>query len=421
MSVIKIIGGRPLNGRVDVSGSKNAALPMIAASLLTSSLVNLSNVPVITDTDNMVMLLRLCGTDIRAEAADSNKKVLSIRAATLNVDNIVTPLTGKLRASVLVLGALITRVGYVKLTLPGGCAIGERPIDFHLQALRVMGATIRIYDNFLVAEAEHGLHGAEIRFPNVSVGATENIIMAASLARGSTKLHNMAVEPEVLQLIDMLQKMGADINVYDNGTCVINGVQALHGCQIAVSGDRMEAGTYAMAVAAAGGELELYGIGMQFNHAWIKALADMNVDVSETSDSLIVRRKGELNKIFVTTRPHPYFPSDLQSQIAALALKASGISSILETIYENRLMYVSEFQKMGADIISIDNKVIINGVKSLNGAVTCATDLRAASALIVAALSADGESFIESADYIDRGYHRIEKKLSACGADIARL
>lgn len=386
MEKIIINGGRPLYGSIQISGSKNSVLPIMAAALLFDRQIMLNNVPLISDARDMLALLRATGVEIGTQnimghnAAAVSQQV-TLKAAAIDRSEIPGELAKKMRASILLFGSLLARTGYAKMALPGGCAIGVRPVDFHIQIMRQMGANVQVRDDYLEARADQGLHGAMVDLPNVSVGATENALLLASLASGQTVIHNASVEPEVLELIGFLRKMGVAIDINGNACISVSGRDHVgnDAVEFAISGDRIEAGTYAMAVAATGGELELFGIaGDTHTTAWVTALENMGVHVSLSGANLIVARDRSvpLKPVSVVTRPHPHFPSDLQAQLAALATEAEGISIIQETLYENRMLHIAALQELGANVNIVGNKVIICGRSQLRGAHVEATDLR---------------------------------------------
>ncbi len=417
MDRIIIRGGQPLDGRVMISGAKNAALPLMAAALLTAEELTLTNVPALAD---IATLTRLLGHHGVAISGAGDKLALSAR----DITETTAPydLVRLMRASVLVLGPLLARKGEAKVSLPGGCAIGTRPIDLHLAGLEQLGAEIRLDDGYVVARAPHGLRGAAIRFPKVSVGATENILMAAVLARGETVLENAAREPEVGDLADCLVAMGARISGIGTDRLVIQGVDGLHGASHVVIPDRIECGTYAMAAAITGGELELAGARLEVMGAATLALEQSGATVEKLPDGIRVSRKtGSIRSVDVETRPYPGLATDLQAQFMALMTLGDGIATITETIFENRFMHVPELARMGADITVRGGKARVLGVRRLKGAAVMATDLRASVCLVLAALAAEGETSINRVYHLDRGYQALEQKLAACGADIVRV
>jgi UDP-N-acetylglucosamine 1-carboxyvinyltransferase len=426
MDKIRIIGGRPLEGRIEISGAKNAALPLMAASLLTSETLTLSNLPHLADITMLAKLLTKLGVRISmngvAPVGGNAGRVLSLTAG--EIESTVAPydLVRKMRASILVLGPLLAREREATVSLPGGCAIGTRPVDLHLRALEALGAEIDIRDGYIHAQAPGGLIGAEVRFPTVTVGGTENILMAACLAKGETTLSNVAQEPEVSDLANCLVAMGAEIEGIGSDTLRVRGVPALYGTNYEVLPDRIEAGTYAMAAAITGGDVELVGASPDLLASVSDKLGDANIDVTTTSGGLRVsRRNVPIGGVDVTTQPYPGFPTDLQAQMMAVMCVASGASMITETIFENRFMHVPELIRMGANISVQGGTAMVRGVEQLRGAPVMATDLRASVSLVLAGLAAEGETIINRVYHLDRGYERLEEKLSACGAEIERI
>lgn len=430
MDKIRIIGGVPLKGSIRISGAKNAALPLMAAALLSDETLTLSNVPYLADVVTMANLLAQHGTALSMnggagklhEGFASKGRVLAMSAA--NIHNLTAPydLVRTMRASVLVLGPLLARFGAAKVSLPGGCAIGTRPIDLHLRALEQMGAQIELRDGYIHATTQGKLKGAEIQFEKVSVGATENILMAAALADGVTVLHNAAREPEVCDLANCLVKMGAQIEGIGTTKITITGVDKLHGASHEVIADRIEAGSFACAAAAVkGGDVELVGAHAGIMQAVVEKLEEAGVHIRETPRGLRVSRLGELHGIDVMTQPYSGFPTDMQAQIMALMTVAGGASLITETIFENRFMHVPELARMGAKITTHAGSVMVRGVEQLSGAEVMATDLRASLSLVIAALAAEGETVLHRVYHLDRGYEQLEEKLSACGARIERI
>ncbi|MGE3714712.1 MAG: UDP-N-acetylglucosamine 1-carboxyvinyltransferase [Alphaproteobacteria bacterium] len=422
MDKIRITGGTPLKGSIPISGAKNAALPLMAASLLTDETLTLSNVPYLADVITMANLLAQHGTSLSTrESGAGPGRILAL--CSKDIHNFTAPyeLVRTMRASVLVLGPLLARFGAARVSLPGGCAIGTRPIDMHLAALEQMGAQIELADGYIAAKVEGRLKGADIRFDKVSVGATENILMAASLADGETVIHNAAREPEVCDLAECLVKMGARIEGIGTSEIRITGVESLHGCKHMVVADRIEAGSYAAAAAITDGEVELLGVSADLMRSVIDVFAHIGVSIAETSRGLLVRRSGAICPVTIKTDPFPGFPTDMQAQIMALLTLADGDSSITETIFENRYMHVPELVRMGAKITVDDSTAVVHGVKELKGAEVMATDLRASMSLVIAALAAKGETTINRVYHLDRGYEQLEEKLSACGAQVERI
>jgi len=426
MDQIRVRGGRPLTGDIRISGSKNAALPLMAASLLTDETLTLTNLPHLNDITTMAGLLAQHGVDIvlngDSEASGHKGRVLELSARRLTSTQAPYDLVRKMRAGVLVLGPLVARAGEAEVSLPGGCAIGTRPVDLHLKGLEQLGASIELQDGYVHARAPKGLTGAEIVFPTVSVGATENLMMAAALAKGETRLVNAAREPEIADLAACLIRMGAAITGLGSDTLVIYGVDRLHGARHAVIPDRIEAGTYAMAAAITGGHLNLFGAKPEHLRTVLEALAQAGVEISETNRGLSVKRaNGRLTGVDVMTEPFPGFPTDLQAQMMALMATAEGASMITESIFENRFMHVPELMRMGANINVHGASALVRGQRALTGAPVMATDLRASVSLVLAGLVAEGETVISRVYHLDRGYERVEEKLSACGADIERI
>ena len=433
MDKIRIRGGRPLTGDIRISGSKNAALPLMAASLLTDETLTLTNLPHLNDITTMASLLGQHGVEIvlngEAEGGgpgddhnDLRGRVLELTAGKLTSSRAPYDLVRKMRAGVLVLGPLVARAGEAEVSLPGGCAIGTRPVDLHLRGLEALGAAIELKDGYIHARAPQGLAGAEIVFPTVSVGATENLMMAAALAKGETRLVNAAREPEIADLAACLIRMGAAITGLGSDTLTIYGVDRLHGARHAVIPDRIEAGTYAMAAAITDGDLNLVGAKPEHLRTVLEALAQAGVAIAETNRGLSVKRaNGRLSGVDVMTEPFPGFPTDLQAQMMALMATAEGASMITESIFENRFMHVPELARMGADIAVHGATAMVRGRPRLAGAEVMATDLRASVSLVLAALAAEGESVVNRVYHLDRGYERLESKLAACGATIERI
>ena len=425
MDRILIRGGTPLRGTIPIGGAKNAALPLMAASLLTDETLTLSNLPHLADISTMSKLLCELGVEVSmdGDAAGGGHVGRVFGLTAKDTTNTTAPydLVRKMRASVLVLGPMLARAGRARVSLPGGCAIGTRPVDLHLQALEQLGAEIELNEGYIEARAEKGLVGGHVIFPMVTVGGTENLLMAASLAKGETVLSNAAREPEVADLAKCLVAMGATIDGIGSDTLTIQGAGRLKGANHAVVPDRIETGTYAIAAAITGGELTLQGARADLSEAVIKILTSAGVEISETGDGLhIVRTNGPLQGADMMTDPYPGFPTDMQAQIMALMAVARGASMITETIFENRFMHVPELCRMGADINVHEASAIVRGVEGLSGAQVMATDLRASVSLVLAGLAAEGETVINRVYHLDRGYERLEDKLSACGADIRR-
>jgi UDP-N-acetylglucosamine 1-carboxyvinyltransferase len=420
MDRIRIRGGKPLKGEIRISGAKNAALPLMATALLTDAEVRLDRVPDLADITTMTNLLAQHGVEVTTKLSGKER---SITVCGRNITDTTAPydLVRKMRASVLVLGPLVARHGEARVSLPGGCAIGTRPVDLHIKGLQQLGAEIDLQEGYIVARAPKGLTGAEVTFPKVSVGATENVLMAASLAKGETNLINAAREPEITDLAKCLIGMGAKIEGLGTDHLRIQGVESLHGTVHPVVADRIEAGTYAMAAAVTSGDVELIGAQHDLIGSVIATLAPAGVQFTETPRGLRVQRAGELTGVDVMTEPFPGFPTDLQAQMMALMATAQGASMITETIFENRFMHVPELTRMGASINVHGASAMVRGVKRLTGAPVMATDLRASVSLVLAGLVAEGDTVLNRVYHLDRGYERLTHKLAACGADIERL
>ena len=418
MDRIRIIGGQPLSGEITIGGAKNAALPLMAAGLLTDERLVLSRVPRLADIVTMTDLLSQHG--IAVERAGEDGRGLSLGG---RISNTEAPydIVRKMRASFLVLGPLLARCGEARVSLPGGCGIGTRPVDLHLRGLEQMGAEITLDAGYVAARVRGRLRGATIIFPMVSVGATENLLMAASLADGQTVLHNAAREPEITDLCHCLVAMGARISGIGTGELLVEGVERLHGGHHAIIPDRIETGTYACAVAIAGGEVLLRHARMDHLGAVIRVMEEAGIRISEVPEGLRVQRRNGLHGADVMTEPYPGFPTDMQAQFMALMAVAEGASMITESIFENRFMHVSELTRMGARVNVHGASAIVRGVPQLTGAPVMATDLRASSSLILAGLAARGETIVSRVYHLDRGYEDVEGKLSAVGARIERL
>jgi UDP-N-acetylglucosamine 1-carboxyvinyltransferase len=426
MDRIRISGGRRLVGSIPISGAKNAALPLMIASLLTDQRLTLENVPDLADVGLLKRILANHGVDYMVSGKRANDTPNAGETLTISAANIVDTtapyeLVSRMRASFWVIGPLIARMHEAKVSLPGGCAIGTRPVDFFLIGLEALGAKLDIQSGYVIAKAPGGLKGARVRFPHVSVGATHTIMMAATLAKGDTVIENAAREPEVRNLAECLIKMGARIEGAGTGTINIAGVDRLEGATHPVLPDRIETGTYAMAVAAAGGDVLLQGAEPGLLQSALAAIAAAGAEVTETNAGIRVTRNGAgLAPVHVTTEPFPGFPTDLQAQFMALMTRASGISEIRETIFENRFMHVQELARLGADIHLDGQKATVRGVERLTGAPVMATDLRASVSLVIAGLAAEGETLVNRVYHLDRGFEKLETKLSACGAEIER-
>ncbi|MES2713456.1 MAG: UDP-N-acetylglucosamine 1-carboxyvinyltransferase [Pseudomonadota bacterium] len=418
MDRIRIRGGRRLEGRIPVSGAKNATLPLMACALLTDGPLVLTNAPDLADIETMAGLIAQHGLSVEH---DKRARTLTLGGRATNLEA-PYDLVRKMRASVLVLGPLLAKYGRARVSLPGGCAIGTRPVDLHLKGLEAMGATITVDAGYIEAVApDGGLQGARIIFPQVSVGATENLLMAAALASGETELVNAAREPEIGDLARCLMAMGADIEGIGSDRLRIKGAARLSGATHGIIPDRIEAGTFAIAAAITGGSLLLEGARLDHLGAVTRTLRDAGVDVREAADGLQVSRLNGLHGTDVVTEPFPGFATDMQAQFMALMCVAEGAAMLTETIFENRFMHVPELNRMGARINVHGSSAIIRGVGRLSGAPVMATDLRASVSLILAGLAATGETTVNRVYHLDRGYERIEAKLAAVGADIARV
>jgi UDP-N-acetylglucosamine 1-carboxyvinyltransferase len=418
MDRIRIRGGRPLSGEIRVGGAKNAALPLMVAGMLTDRRLVLSNVPGLADIQTMRQLLEQHGIAVEPVTNDSRK--LSLGGAITNTEA-PYDIVRKMRASVLVLGPLLARTGEARVSLPGGCAIGTRPVDLHLKGLEQMGARFNLDSGYIDGKVDGRLRGATIVFPSVSVGATENLLMAASLADGRTVLANAAREPEIGDLATCLVAMGARIEGIGGDKLTIEGVDSLHGAEHAIIPDRIETGSYACAAAISGGSVFLRDARLDHLGATVRILREAGVDIAEMPDGLMVRRLNGLHGADVMTEPYPGFPTDMQAQFMALMSVADGASMVTETIFENRFMHVPELNRMGARINVHGASAIVRGVPRLSGAPVMATDLRASLSLILAGLAAQGETMVNRVYHLDRGYEAVEQKLAACGADIERI
>jgi len=415
---IRIRGGRPLSGEIAISGAKNAALPLMTAGMLTDRRVVLTNVPRLEDVTTMSLLLAQHG--VAVEPVGNDGRTLAIGGAITNTEA-PYDIVRKMRASFLVLGPLLARVGEARVSLPGGCSIGARPIDLHLKGLEQMGAQIVLEGGYIAGRVAGRLRGTTFVFPFVSVGATENLLMAATLAEGRTVLANAAREPEIGDLARCLVKMGARIEGIDSDKLVIDGVERLGGADHAIIPDRIETGTYACAAAITGGEVFLRHARADLLGATVRALREAGVDIAEQDGGLQVRRLNGLHGVDAMTEPYPGFPTDMQAQFMALMAVAEGAAMITETIFESRFMHVPELNRMGARINVHGESAIVRGVASLSGAPVMATDLRASVSLVLAGLAAKGETMVNRVYHLDRGYEAVEQKLAACGAEIERI
>jgi UDP-N-acetylglucosamine 1-carboxyvinyltransferase len=427
MDRIRITGGNRLNGTIPISGAKNAALPLMTAALLTDETLILENVPRLADVALLQRILGNHGVDIMTSGKRSGDReyqgqTLHISAETIIDTTAPYELVSKMRASFWVIAPLIARMGEAKVSLPGGCAIGTRPVDLLIMALEKLGAAITIEGGYVVCKAPKGLVGATIQFPKVTVSGTHVALMAATLAKGTTVIDNAAREPEIADVADCLNKMGAKISGAGTSRIVVEGVPKLHGARHAVLPDRIEAGTYAMAVAMTGGEVQLAGARPELLQSALDVLVQAGVVVTPNNEGIRVARNGAgLSPVKVTTEPFPGFPTDLQAQLMALMTRAGGDSHITETIFENRFMHVQELARFGARIALNGETATIEGIDRLRGAPVMATDLRASVSLVIAGLAAEGETMVNRIYHLDRGFERLEEKLSACGAQIERL
>lgn len=427
MDRIKIVGGERLIGTIPISGAKNAALPLMIASLLTSDRLTLKNIPNLADVNLLARILRNHGVDLAVDGKRAGPAVHlgeTFHLSARDIVDTVAPyeMVNRMRASFWVLGPLIARCGQAKVSLPGGCAIGTRPVDMHLMGLKALGAEIDIEGGYVLAKAAGGLRGGRVTFPKVSVGATHNVLLASALARGETVIENAAREPEVGDVAECLVKMGVKIEGIGTSTLHIQGADRLEGAVHTVLPDRIETGTFAMAVAATGGDVMLEGARPDLLRTALDALASTGVEVQETNHGVRVVRNGAgIEPISIETQPFPGFPTDLQAQLMALMATAKGTSVIRETIFENRFMHVQELARFGADIQLHGDTATVTGVQGLTGAQVMATDLRASVSLVIAALMAEGETIINRVYHLDRGFEQLEQKLSRCGANIERI
>ena len=418
MQKLEIKGGKKISGTIRISGSKNATLPILASTILTNKKIVLNNIPIVRDVETMANLLETIGSTIKF---NKKKKVIEI----INKKKLKTfapyKLLKTMRAGVIVLGPLLAKYGNAKVSLPGGCSIGSRPINLHLSALKKMGAKIKVKNGYIIASAKKGLKGCLIKFPKISVGATENILIASCFSKGKTKLRNCAIEPEVKDLIVFLKKIGCEINQVGKRSIDVIGVKKFKSTVHKVIFDRIEAGTYIIAAAITNGHIKINNILPNILSTEIKLLGKMKVKIVKKKNYVIVTCPKKIKNIKIETKPYPGFPTDLQAQIMVLMTKAEGISTIKENIFENRFMHVSELRRMGAHIETKGNKAKIFGGGKIYGAELMATDLRASVSLILAALTAKGKSVINRIYHLDRGYENIEKKLKKVGAKIRRV
>ena len=419
MDSILVTGGGALHGEIPIAGAKNACLTLMPATLLSEEPITLTNAPRLSDIKTMGLLLESLGTEVTSM---QDGKVLTMSSH--NLDNLTADydIVRKMRASILVLGPMLARAGQAIVSLPGGCAIGARPVDLHLKAMEALGAQIELRDGYVHAKAPQGLKGATIEFPFVSVGATENALLAATLAQGTTILKQAAREPEIVDLAECLNAMGAQIDGHGTSTIIIQGVDRLHGATHPVVTDRIELGTYMLAPAITGGEVECLGGKIELLTAFCDKLDEAGLSVEQTQRGLKVKRtSADIKAINVTTEPFPGFPTDLQAQMMALLCTARGTSVLEEKIFENRFMHAPELSRMGAQIEVNGGMATVTGVERLKGAPVMATDLRASVSLILAGLAAEGETLVNRVYHLDRGYERVEEKLSNCGAKIERI
>jgi UDP-N-acetylglucosamine 1-carboxyvinyltransferase len=428
MDRIRIVGGNELNGIIPISGAKNAALPLMIASLLTSDTLTLENVPHLADVELLMRILGNHGVDVavngrRERQEDSYARTIHFTCRTIVDTTAPYELVSKMRASFWVIGPLLAREGYCRVSLPGGCAIGTRPVDLFIEGLTALGATMEIDGGYINARApQGGLIGTRYTFPKVSVGATHVMMMAATLARGTTVIGNAAREPEVVDLANCLNAMGAKVSGAGTSTITIEGVTSLSGARHRVLPDRIETGTYAMAVAMAGGDVVLENTDVALLDTALETLRRAGAEISATNNGMRVKRNGAgISPVDIVTDPFPGFPTDLQAQFMALMTRSSGISHVTETIFENRFMHVQELARLGAKISLSGQTAKIEGVQRLKGAPVMATDLRASVSLVIAGLAAEGETTVSRVYHLDRGFERLEEKLTRCGAIVERI
>jgi len=419
MDSILVTGGGELNGKIAIAGAKNACLTLMPATLLSDEPLTLTNAPRLSDIKTMTELLQSLGAEVTSL---QDGKVLAMSSHNIHNHTADYDIVRKMRASILVLGPMLARDGHAVVSLPGGCAIGARPVDLHLKALEALGAELELKDGYIHAKAPGGLKGGTVNFPLVSVGATENVLMAATLAKGTTVINNAAREPEIVDLAECLCKMGAQIDGAGTSTITVQGVDRLHGATHSVVTDRIELGTYMLAPAFCGGEVELLGGRIELVEAFCEKLDAAGISVEETENGLkVARRNGRIQAVDVTTEPFPGFPTDLQAQMMALLCTANGTSVLEEKIFENRFMHAPELIRMGAQIDVHGGTATVTGVNKLKGAPVMATDLRASVSLILAGLAAEGETVVSRVYHLDRGYEHVVGKLSAVGAKIERI
>ncbi len=418
MQKLLIKGGKKLSGEVVISGSKNASLPIIISSLLFDDSVQFENVPKVKDIYTLISLIKLLGREVQF---NENEEILKISKKYKDKYFAPYSIMKTMRAGVLVLAPLLAKFGKARVSLPGGCSIGARPVNLHLEALKKLGAKINVKNGYIDASAPKGLSGAHIKFPSISVGATESIIIAAVLAKGVTKISNAAIEPEIIDLINFLNKCGADIEYNSKRKIIIKGVKFLYSVRHRIIPDRIEAATYAIAALITNGKLIIKKVNNDHLENIFNVLIKIGANIKTFKDSFVIFRKHQLKPFKIITKPYPGFPTDMQAQFMALATQIKGASVINEEIFENRFLHVSELMRMGADIKIKKQKATIKGIKNLNSAEVMATDLRASVSLVLAALSAKGTTTINRIYHLDRGYSKLEKKLNLCGANIKRV
>ena len=418
MQKLLIKGGKKLSGEVVISGSKNASLPIIISSLLFNDSVHFENVPKVRDIFTLINLIKVLGREVEF---NEEKEILKISNKNKNKYFAPYSIMRTMRAGVLVLAPLLAKFGKARVSLPGGCSIGARPVNLHLEALKKLGAKINVKNGYIDAIAPKGLSGSNIKFPSISVGATESIIIAAVLAKGITKISNAAIEPEIIDLINFLNKCGADIKYNSKRKIIIKGVKFLYPVRHRIIPDRIEAATYAIAALITNGKLLVKKVNNEHLKNIFNVLKKIGANIKIFKDSFVIFRKHQLKPFKIITKPYPGFPTDMQAQFMALATQIKGSSVINEEIFENRFLHVSELMRMGADIKIKKQKAVINGIKNLNSAEVMATDLRASVSLVLAALSAKGTTTINRIYHLDRGYSKLEKKLNLCGANIKRV
>lgn len=418
MQKLLIKGGKKLSGEVVISGSKNASLPIIISSLLFDDSVYFENVPKVRDIFTLINLIKVLGREVEF---NEEKEILKISNKNKNKYFAPYSIMRTMRAGVLVLAPLLAKFGKARVSLPGGCSIGARPVNLHLEALKKLGAKINVKNGYIDAIAPKGLSGSNIKFPSISVGATESIIIAAVLAKGITKISNAAIEPEIIDLIKFLNKCGADIKYNSKRKIIIKGVKFLYPVRYRIIPDRIEAATYAIAALITNGKLLVKKVNNEHLENIFNVLKKIGANIKIFKDSFVIFRKHQLKPFKIITKPYPGFPTDMQAQFMALATQIKGSSVINEEIFENRFLHVSELMRMGADIKIKKQKAVINGIKNLNSAEVMATDLRASVSLVLAALSAKGTTTINRIYHLDRGYSKLEKKLNLCGANIKRI